>query len=71
MSRMTNQSHSRQYVHPSEVEYFQALGPDKLFLYNVIKKTKLKKEPEKKIPYNRCKIYIIIIREPYSVVSTR
>jgi hypothetical protein len=44
---MTNQSHSRQYVHPSEVEYFQASGPDKLFLYNVIKKTKLKKNQKK------------------------
>jgi hypothetical protein len=47
MSKMTNQSHSKQYVHPSEVEYFQASGPDKLFLYNVIKKTKLKKNQKK------------------------
>ena len=33
---MTNQSHSKQYVHPSEVEYFQASSHGKPFLYNVI-----------------------------------
>jgi hypothetical protein len=36
MSKMTNQSHSKQYVHPSEVEYFQASSHGKPFLYNVI-----------------------------------
>ena len=33
---MTNRSHSKQYVHPSEVEYFQASSHGKPFLYNVI-----------------------------------